>query len=57
LFFPFKEFLINTIIKALFPIAKTNNIPDFKNTAIELACLIISWELADTPSDLVIYSI
>ncbi|XP_029341770.1 transformation/transcription domain-associated protein isoform X2 [Acyrthosiphon pisum] len=51
LFFPFKEFLINNIIKALFPIAKTNNIPDFKTTAIELACLIISWELTDSPSN------
>lgn len=52
LFFPFKEFLINHIIKALFPIAKTNNIPDYKNTAIELACMIISWELTDSPSNL-----
>jgi len=56
LFSPFKEFLINNIIKALFPIAKTNNIPDFKTTAIELACMIISWELMDSPSNSVINS-
>ncbi|XP_025202207.1 transcription-associated protein 1-like [Melanaphis sacchari] len=51
LFYPFKEFLLRNILGALFPIAKNNNIPEFKNTAIELACMIISWELSDDSSN------
>jgi len=49
--------LLRNILGALFPIAKNNNIPDFKSTAIDLACMIISWELADSSSNTVIFSI
>ncbi|XP_050420275.1 transformation/transcription domain-associated protein-like [Adelges cooleyi] len=45
LFYPYKQFLIRNILGALFPIAKNNNVSEYKKTAIELACMIIKWEL------------
>lgn len=57
LFYPYKQFLIRNILGSLFPIAKNNNVPEFKKTAIELACMIIKWELTDVEENLVLHHI
>lgn len=31
-----------------------NNVPEFKKTAIELACMIIQWELKDSTENTVL---
>lgn len=42
------------ILKSLLPVAKNNNIADYKKTAMELACLIVDWEL-DINENMVLY--
>lgn len=54
MFYPYKQFLIRNILGSLFPIAKNNNVPEFKKTAIELSCMIINWELADDDENMVL---
>ncbi|XP_050530942.1 transcription-associated protein 1-like isoform X2 [Daktulosphaira vitifoliae] len=52
LFYPYKQFLIRNILGALFPIAKNNNVPEYKKTAIELACMVIKWELTNSDENI-----
>ncbi|VVC36854.1 Hypothetical protein CINCED_3A003660 [Cinara cedri] len=51
LFYPYKEDMSPLILKSLLPVAKNNNMADYKKTAMELACLIVEWDLGNPNMD------
>lgn len=53
MFYPCKQYLLRNLLGSLFPIAKNNNVPDYKKIAIDLSCMIIKWELAENDGNLV----